>query len=220
MKFDRIWPLVGHLPYTNKDRCRRLYDIITSAGISAVLELGIAYGKTLCISAAAAQEVSTEWAVIGVDLAEAVGWHRPTAEETVSACGFSDNVTISRQAVSYEWWLLHRLSVGYRGEFGLIFLDGAHLVYSDAGAFFMAEKLLAPGGYIILDDIPWVPAKGMTAPIIWGRDIRSWSDEEQNSPHMAMIWEHLVKEHPNLGEFNRDDPWWGIARKVGTRDDR
>ena len=105
-----------------------------------------------------------------------------------------------------------RLGLPYPA-FDLIILDGAHNVYHDTGAFFMAERLLKPGGYLIVDDLPWVPAKGMTAPIIWDIDIRTWSEDEQNTAHMQLIWDLLVKTHPSFDCFDETDGWWGIARK-------
>jgi predicted O-methyltransferase YrrM len=219
MRFKEVWAKVGPLPYTNEERCRRLYDLIFDNDLTRILELGIAHGKTLAVAAAAVEAQERAGLVVGIDLEIGARWFSPSAETTIANLGLlRTKPIIQREKVSYQWSLIQEIKRFTDNDllvpiYDLIFLDGAHNVYHDVGAFFMAEMLLRPGGYLIIDDIPWVPAQGMTAPIIWGEDIREWSVEEQKTPHMRLIWEYLAKAHPNLIEFDNSDPWWGVCRK-------
>lgn len=232
MKFDDVWAKVGHLPYTNKERSQRLYDLVFDNKMHDTMELGVAYGKTLAVTLAALHEIKAQDPYVegaeadGYDLVEAKEWFTPSAEETIKSLRLPDNpycghahARVFRDRVSYQWSLLCSVRVAClfpsgRTPYDLVFLDGAHNCFHDVGAFFMAERLLNPGGYLIVDDLPWVPSKGMTAPMIWGTNINeAWSEEQRNTPHMQWIWDCLVKTHPNLTDFDESDPWWGVCRK-------
>jgi predicted O-methyltransferase YrrM len=56
---------------------------------------------------------------------------------------------------SYNWPLMRLLAAHEEPPFDYIFLDGAHTWAHDALACLLADRLLAPGGYLDFDDYGW-----------------------------------------------------------------
>jgi predicted O-methyltransferase YrrM len=216
MKFAEVWREIGAVPYTNEHRCQLLYDLMTVNRIEQALELGTAYGKTACVMAAALDEGGAGQ-VFTVDLAGQT-WQNPSVEQNAARLGLGDYLTVCREPVSYNWWLIQQIKkcspAGHCEPcFDLIFLDGAHNVYTDTGAFFMAEKLLRPGGFLLFDDLHWTHRHALSGPVVWGQDTEQWSDAERDVPHVKLIWEFLAQQHPNLEGFLNLDNWWALCRK-------
>ena len=83
---------------------------------------------------------------------------RPTARETLERAGLTDRVELNR--TSYTWYLQRVLRQQLRDGriepvFDFVFLDGAHTWDADGLAFLLVDRLLKPGGWILLDDLAW-----------------------------------------------------------------
>ena len=218
MTFEDVWHTMGPLPYTNEHRCRLVYELIKANGMRHVLELGTAYGKMTCVMAAAISERDLPGQIWTVDLEVGREWQKPPLEDSMVKLGLAEWITPCREKISYNWWLIQRIKEqSLRGhcvpEFDLIFLDGAHNIYTDSGAFFMAEKLLRPGGILLMDDLHWAHKGAMAGPIVWGHDTALMSEVERNTPHVKLLWEYLVQQHPQLEAFLNLDNWWVMCRK-------
>jgi len=200
--FDEVWEKIGHLRYSNKVHCCVLYELASKS--LNVLELGFGYGKTVCFMAAAGAYVDC------VDLVDQ-RWQEPSIETNLDILGLRDKVNIIRENISYNWWLINRNPDAL--QYDVIFLDGAHNVYQDTGAFYLSEQLLRPGGYYVIDDLAWRHDGAMDGRFVWGLDTERMSKEERETPHMRLIWENCIKTHPHLYDFQNIDGWLAIARK-------
>src|SRR3989338_6954734 len=86
-----------------------------------------------------------------------------------------------------------------RGEqYDVICVDGPHPFHIDLPAMILVDKLLKPGGHLLLDDIPWtlnfLKANMMRSLSQWYfyRTMYNFSDyteEQQSLPHIKMIAE-------------------------------
>lgn len=123
---------------------------------------------------------------------------------------------------TYSWTLFEMLQ---RGEsFDVIYVDGHHTFYIDLPAILLADKLLKPGGYLLLDDIEWTLSflkgnlKRSLSQWHFYRKIYDFSDytsTQQQMPHIRMIAEELLLKD---GEYAKDDElsfphWWALRKK-------
>lgn len=79
---------------------------------------------------------------------------------------------------------------------------------------FLVEKLLRPGGWLLMDDLewtyernPWITPEGEARPL------GPMSESERTEPHLLAVFELIVKQHPSFTHFVREDAWFGWAQK-------
>jgi predicted O-methyltransferase YrrM len=217
MEFTQIEQLVRGVPFIRPANARYLYDLIVRERCSQILELGIAHGTATCYMAAAVQQLGGG-KVVAVDLQEVS--YSPSAEEQVARCGFGEVVEIHRMKSGYNWFLHEAIREQTvddvcRPRFDLCVIDGPKNWTIDSSAFFLADKLLKPGGWMIFDDYSWTYAKvDSKRDATDGITHRSLSEEERSIPHVREIFELLVKQHPDYGRLEiREDSDWAVAQK-------
>lgn len=229
MDFNELWAKIGSIPYTSQHRCKILYDLVAVNNLVDILELGVAYGKTTAVMAAgvqyALQGVPQGPTIHSIDLTKEKcrQWQDPNIEwpeDMLQRLGLDQYVSIWREHVSYNWWLIRRIEQLTRSRlrtcvpcYDLVFLDGSHNLYNDSGAFFMAEKLLRPGGFFLCDDLHWAHKGAMAGRVVWGSDVDEMSEKEKETPHVLMMWKYLIQQHPNLHGFVNLDNWWVMCQK-------
>src|SRR4051794_6236778 len=142
---------------------RRIYDHLRATGARDVLELGTAHGVSSAYMAAAVA-ANGGGRVTTVDRFRFEG---PTPEETLERAGLAGTVEIVRVPdSSYDWWLAERVRERTDGAgncqpaFDFCSLDGAHDLHVDGVAAVFVERLLRPGGWLLLDDLDWTYATG------------------------------------------------------------
>ena len=122
---------------------------------------------------------------------------------------------------TYSWTLFEMLQ---KGElFDVIYVDGHHTFYIDLPAMILADKLLKPGGYLLLDDIPWtldfLKANMMRSLSQWYfyrtmYDFSQYTKEQQSLPHIKMIAEELlIKRDGYIKDENLSFSHWWVLRK-------
>lgn len=214
MRFEAAREVVGNTPHTTPERGRQLYDHLVRYGARDVLELGFAHGVGTCYLAAAVHEVG-DGRVTSIDRAGVLGY-RPSADELVGRLGVADLVDLVEADTSYTWELMRlieRQTVDGVCEpcFDFVFVDGAHTWDVDGFAFFLVEKLLRPGGWILFDDLRWTFATSQSlgdAP--W---VQALPLEQRTIPQVAKVFELLVDQHPAFTD-RRVEGNWGWARKL------
>jgi hypothetical protein len=98
-----------------------------------------------------------------------------------------------------------------RPRFDLCYLDGAHTWFVDGFAFFLVDRLLRRGGWIIFDDLSWTYS---TSPTLKDTEaVRRMPPEERDTPQIELVYELLVKTHPGYGDFHAKHGW-AYARKL------
>ena len=212
MAFEDVARAIEGIPFMSPAQGRIVYDHVREAGAQDVLELGTAHGVGAAYLAAAGARVTS------VDFAGAR--YEPSPEDVVARAGVADRVTLVREFSSYTWWLKEQVQARSDADgnvepaYDLIYLDGAKNFTVDGLAVVLAEKLLRPGGWLLMDDLGWTysddPGREETDGVV----IRSLSEPERREPHLRAVFELIVRQHPSFTETRIQDEWWGWARKA------
>lgn len=202
---------LGGVGYMSPDRGRLLSSFIRDHHLTSVLELGFAHGGSTCYLASAVGSCGGG-SVTSIDLENARA-RRPTAEELLERCGWRHLVELIYEPTSYTWRLMRFLEQESPPSFDLCFVDGAHRWADDGFAFFLVDRLLAPGGWLIFDDLDWTFD---TSPSMRSSEVVAhMPEDERTTAQIRKVYELLVKRQPGYGEFRVDGPW-AFARKLGS----
>ncbi len=218
VQFKAIHELVGGVPFIGGRNAKFLYELIVEHRLGEVLELGVAHGTATCYIAAALDELGGG-KVTAVDLIEAAGRYEPSPEQQLESTGLARYAEIVRMQSGYTWFLhdvIRRQTHNGRCEpvYDLAIIDGPKNWTIDGAAFFMVDKLLKPGGWLILDDLRWTYAEADTRrEATDGITHRSLSEQERTVPHVQEIFELLVQQHPDYTDFGVHNEDWAVARK-------
>lgn len=204
MSLLKVKEVVGDLPYMSLKQASIMAEFIQQNRISNILELGFFHGVSTCYLAAALEEMGGG-SIVTIDLHSAKQ-RQPNIEMLLAKCGYLDRVDFYYEPVSYNWRLM-KLIEENRITFDLCYLDGGHDWYNTGYAFFLVDKLLQPGGWIVFDDLDWT-MEHLNTPWALKKPL-----EERVTPQVRKVWELLVKPHPNYHNF-RQQGSWGYAQKV------
>ena len=225
MTFEAVSAATAGVPFISPESARCLYDHIVDTDARRVLELGIAHGTATCVIAAALEANGRGGRVTSVDLVEVASKYQPSAEAQVASLGLGAYVEIVRMATGYNWFLHDEIARRTDPQtracapvYDLVVVDGPKNWTIDAGAFFLADKLLVDGGWIVFDDYAWTYAEAdARREATDGVTHRLLSEAERTTPHIREIFELLVMGHPRYGEFKlQPDVDWAWARKVDS----
>lgn len=209
MKLEKIAEAVAGTPWMTPREAAHITSIIAAEKPRDILELGFKHGVSTCYMAGALQEAGGGH-ITSIDLTSA-GNLEPNADQLLKRLGLKDFATLYYEETSYTWRLLEMLERQPRPSFDLCYLDGAHNWDTDGLAFFLVDKLLNGGGLLILDDMNWSYAKSPTLQDEpW---VKAMPRVQYEMPQVRKVYDLLVSEHPEYGEFKLDHGW-GFARKL------
>src|SRR6266496_6567711 len=219
MEFTEAARLVSEVPapHIPANRGRVLYEHIRKNRLENLLELGTARGGS-AIFMAAALEATGAGHLTSVDSTR-WRWRNPTPTEVIDHAGLGHRVTLDKRFSTYTWFLKTELEKciddagSVQPEYDFIFLDGSKNWSTDGLAVVLAERLLRPGGWLLLDDLGWNYEKHCEAPTHYEIEIAKLSDEERIQPHLRAIFDLLIKTNPAFDKFVIQNNWWGWARK-------
>lgn len=216
MKFKQIYEAVGHLPCTEESQCRLLYDWIMESRPAESLELGFLYGKTSCVIAAALHEIGAGH-LTSIDM-ERVRDHQgnPNILRNLEKTGLQAVATPVFSQVSYTWELkkiIEKHTVDNRCQpfLDFVFLDGAHLWEPDVCAFFLALKLLKPGGWFLFDDYMFSIDKSDW----WSRapEMKDKPEDYRKESQVERLVTLVVSQHPDMESVVIRDNWVWARKK-------
>jgi predicted O-methyltransferase YrrM len=199
------------------ERGREIYEFVRETRCTSVLELGFAHGVSSCYIGAALK-ANGAGTLTTIDR-DAVRELDPNIETMLKAADLQGWVRPIYTPICYTWELMRmieRTPTG-QGTFDFAFIDGAHSWLRDGFAFFLVDRLLKPGGWVLFDDLAWT--FGRSRVLGQTEMVRAMPAEERETPQIGKVYELLVRRHPSYTDF-RDDGWWGWARKaqdVGAR---
>ena len=99
-------------------------------------------------------------------------------------------------------------------RFDYVFIDGAHTWAHDALAFALADRLLAPGGYMDFDDYRWTLRASPTMnPAAFPEVERLYTDEQIDARQVALVVDLLVRSDERYEEVVPDK----VFRKRAAR---
>ncbi len=203
--FDEVARAIAGIPFMSPAQGRLVYDHVKRTDATDVLELGTAHGVGAAYMAAAGANVTT------VDFAGAS--YNPSPEAVVAKAGVADRVAIVREYSSYTWWLKTQVETHSEPQYDFVYLDGAKNWTIDGLAVILIEKLLRPGGWLLMDDLEWTYAQDPGREATDGIVHRELSEPERTQPHLRAVFDLIVAQHPSFTELRREDEWWGWARK-------
>ena len=220
MKFEAVERATQGVPYIAPVQARHLYNMLLAERPFEVLELGFAHGASSCYAAAALHELG-RGRLTCVDLDSSVD-RVPNLETLLEKTGLTDYVDIRREPNSYTWFLKKKVEEQSRGGtcepvYDFCYIDGCKNWTVDGCAFFLVDKLLRPGGWILFDDLNWTykdyeASTGRAATD--GLTHRTMAPDEYVVPHIEAVFRLLVMQHPDYSEFRIDDDSWAFAHKV------
>jgi len=219
MDFDEAARIVDGVPvpHISAGQGRVLYQHIREKRPEDVLELGTARGGS-AVFIAAALEANGAGHLTSVDSTR-WQWLDPTPGEVLEKAGLSRRVTLDKRFSTYTWFLKAEIedrldaAGSVRPEYDFIFLDGSKNWSADGLVAVLAEKLLRPGGWLLLDDLGWNYEKHCQEPRHYEIEIAKLSDEERTQPHLRAVFDLLIRTNPAFDQFVIQDHWWGWARK-------
>ena len=220
MKFSHVYEAVGNLPCTEEKQCRMLYDWIAESRPAELLELGFLYGKTSCIMAAALQENGAGH-LTSIDM-EGVRHHQdnPNIHQNLEKTGLQAFCTPMFSEVSYTWELKKLIEKQMDGgrcvpRFDFVFLDGAHLWEPDVCAFYLAMKLLKPGGWFLFDDYFFSIEKSDW----WSRapEMKGKPEDYRKESQVERLVTLVVSQHPDIESVVIRDNWVWARKKTDLR---
>lgn len=101
--------------------------------------------------------------------------------------------------------------------YDLVFLDGCKNWSTDGLAVVLAEKLLRPGGWLLLDDLGWSYGKNPLGPTHYGIEIAALSDEKRQQPQLRAIFDLLIRNNPCLRHLRDPGRLVGLGSEVAGR---
>ena len=219
MKFREIEKRLRGVPFISPQDAEYLYNLILENDVTDILELGIAHGTATCYMAAALRERGGGH-ITAVDLLEAKDYFEPSAEEQIRAHGISDLVSIVRTQTGYTWFLHDAIREATTDTlcvpaYDMCIIDGPKNWTIDGAAFFMADKLLREGAWLIFDDYCWsYSLANDRRDATDGITHRNLSQDEYETPQIRGVFELLVKQHTAYSDFKVINNNWAIARKI------
>jgi len=194
----------------------QIFAHLRATGAKDILELGTAHGVSACYMACAVQQGGR---VTTVDHVEATKSRAPQPATVIERLGFTH--LIQRVLIddsSYNWWLKRQIEENSDEQgnckpmYDFCYLDGAHNFTIDGLAVVLVEKLLRPGGWLLLDDLRWTYEHGSAGPNQGARDLLLSKSEIQEA-HMQAVFNIVVRTHPSFTLTRIENDEWGWAKK-------
>jgi predicted O-methyltransferase YrrM len=210
VKFDEVDAALSGTKFMTTRQGKTVYRFILQNRLARVLELGFAHGKSTCYLAAAVDELGVDGHVVTIDTKHAKE-RAPNIHQLLERCGLTERVTPVFAARSFTWELMKLLERAPPPQFDFAYIDGGHTWDVTGFAFLLVDRLLAPGGWVLFDDLDWTIASSPSvAEAEWAKRL---SEEERTTPQVRKVFELLVRGHPDYVDVHERDGW-GWARKA------
>jgi predicted O-methyltransferase YrrM len=198
------------IPHMTPERGQEIYAFVRGQQPSSVLELGFAHGVSSCYIGAALK-ANSHGTLTTIDL-DSARQRQPDIHTLLDQTGLLDWVQPIHTPTSYTWELMRLIEGTPAGDwrFDFAFIDGAHSWFVDGLAFFLVDRLLKPGSWLLFDDLDWTYATSATL-----RDtemVKAMPEDERNTAQVGKVFDLLVRPHPQYDQFRVDESW-GWARK-------
>ena len=225
MKFETAHQVLKGIPYISDENAKELYDFIIKNKLTNLLELGIAHGVASCYMAAAIDELGGG-KLTCVDLLETKAAFDPPIEKLLKQLNLEKYVEVHRLQTGYNWFLHNDIKAQTVNnvctpKYDFCIIDGPKNWTIDSSAFFTADKLLKPNGWMIFDDYEWTYANAATKrEVTDGITHRSLSPEELSTPQIKDVFHLLVMQHPDYSNFKIavDGDWvWAQKKKSDVK---
>lgn len=182
-----------------------LAAFITNFQLKRILEIGTYHGVSACYLGVSVQPLGGTVVTVDIPSSQKLS---PNAEQALERCGLG-NVTLQRHRAGAEWLMMGMIE---RGEvFDFIYIDGGHTWAVTGMQFFLAERLLRPGSWLLFDDIRYytVAKDPTSSDSAWAKQL---TEEERTTCQVGKVWELLVRPHKGFCNFIEHGNW-GLCQK-------
>lgn len=202
MKFEDIVRILVDIPYMQPNDGKVIYELVLNSEIKNILELGFAHGTSTCYMAAALHEKSAGL-ITTIDTKDSKNL-QPNIFVLLNKTKLGDYVNPIFANTSYNWELMKLIKEQSDGEeckpiFDFCYIDGAHSWETDGFAFFLVEKLLKHGGWILFDDLYWT--YDTSASLKKTKWVKNMPVDEKSTPQVERIFSLLVSQQKNFENF-------------------
>ncbi len=213
MKFNQISEVLSGIPHMTAKQGEIVYSLVKNSNIANVLELGFAHGVSTQYMAAAFDEKGYGQ-ITSIDREEAKE-RKPSIFELLKTSKLDKYINLVFANETYNWELLKLIGANTKDGvcqpvYDFCFIDGSHNFQIDCAAFFLADKLLKPGSYLLLDDLFW--SYDSSASLKDTDFVKRMSEDERVTPHMKKLFDFVIAQHPDYTDF-RVEGTWAWARK-------
>jgi predicted O-methyltransferase YrrM len=207
---EHLTAALAGIPHMTPERGQEIYAFVRQEQPESVLELGFAHGVSSCYIGAALK-ANGHGALTTIDQ-DSARQRQPDIQTLLDQTGLLDWVQPIHTPTSYTWELMRLIEGTPAGDwrFDFAFIDGAHSWFVDGLAFFLVDRLLKPGSWLLFDDLDWTYATSATL-----RDtemVKAMPEDERNTAQVGKVFDLLVRPHPQYDQFRVDESW-GWARK-------
>ena len=197
MELETIKKRTNGILHMSFAEAQEMTSFILENQIHNILELGFCHGVSTCYFAGALDKLG-EGHIITIDL-ESARFEKPNIESLLNDLDLKKYVTVFYEPTSYIWRLLIMLEEHPIPQFDLCYVDGAHNWFTDGFAFFLIDKLLRPGGWVVFDDLDWTYD---TSPSLKSTPlVKNMPWDERTTLQVRKVYELLVKPHPDYDSF-------------------
>jgi predicted O-methyltransferase YrrM len=200
----------GSLPYMTTRQAAFLGALIEREGLSSLLELGTFHGKSTAYMAAVLEAIG-RGTLVTIDRVDAE-MKRPSVYQILRSLRLSHRVQVYFEPRSLTWRLMRLIEEHKSPCFDFCYFDAGHSWDVTGFAFFLVDRLLKPGGWVVFDDLKWTYERmikpGESVPTFLSR----MTEEELKTAQIGKVWNLLVV--PSTGyEGHQVIGSWGVARK-------
>ena len=204
---ERVQQYVGNVPYMRMQEALIFYDLIMAHELRSILQLGVGHGVSTAYLAGAIEQIGSG-CVTTIDLETAKN-RSPNLKEIISACGLQGRVEMFFEPATFNSKLMMLLEERICRRFDLCYIESGH-TWTEVGlAFCLLRYLLRPGGWVVLNDIPYT---FRTSRNHISSRVLQLPEEEQVTPQVERVFTLLVMRDNNFDTFRRIGRF-GFARK-------
>jgi predicted O-methyltransferase YrrM len=201
------------LPYMTTRQALVLGGLVEREGLSSLLELGTYHGKSTAYMAAVL-EMRGRGSLVTIDRIDAKD-REPNVYHILKKLSLSHRVQVYLEPRSFTWRLMRLIEEHESPCFDFCYFDGGHSWDVTGYAFFLVDRLLKPGGWVVFDDLDWTYERMIKPDEPMPGFVSRLPEEERSTAQVGKVWDLLVCRSVNY-ERHEVIGNWGIARKRGS----
>ena len=206
---DQVRGFVGQLPYMRVKEGWLFYDFLQTNKLARGLELGFFHGVSSAYLAGALQELQGgHLTTVDLDTARS---RKPNIQDVLQRANLSHLVDVHYEPRSFNWFLMRLLERRAGENFDFCYIDGGHTWYDSGFAFCLVKQLLAPGGWIVFDDLYFSFTNSSNRNKAW---VQRLPEEEQSEQQVLRVFELLVQTDRDFTNFRRLNGRFAFAQKI------
>ena len=185
-------------------------DLFEKNNVQNCLELMPGMGKSSAFIATLLKDNNCAGHLTTIDLRKSKNL-KPNIEEIIHQLELDDVVTSYFERQSVNWGLMKLIKENSSPIYDFVLINGPGNWYETGFTFNLVDKLLKPGGIVIIDSLNWSYG---SSPSLKNTDfVKKMDEDERESRQARLVYDLLVKTHTSYENFNIIDGRFGVAYK-------